>query len=213
VYLHTKGGSIMRRVLSTATIIAVLIIMAGCGGGTQTTPAPSVPDSPPPAADAPSSAADLPELTESTTSNNGVTVRYPAGWEEPISTVGVFLYNNSGAQTALALLRFREGQLAFQINAQPVSTQRNFEEAFNFHFGSLASGVNITLSTPEAITVGEAPALRATGSSDAMGMYLALIQVSEGWYITFVAYTNPAELEAQTPLIEAVMNTVSHSAP
>jgi hypothetical protein len=118
---------------------------------TQDTPAPSAPDSPPPAADAPSGAAALPELTESTTSNNGVTVRYPAGWEEPISTVGVFLYNNSGAQTALTLLRFREGQLAFQINAQPVSAQRSFEEAFNFFFGSLAAGVNITLSTAEAI--------------------------------------------------------------
>ncbi len=189
--------------------ILLVIGVAGCGGTpASSTSAPAdtpVPDEP-----------ALPALSQSVTSSDGVTVSYPDGWKDPIATVGVFLFNNADGEATLNFLRSRPGGLAFQINLQPGTTVPTATELFDFSFNGLASGIGITLGEKQTLTLGDAEIIKATGANtDAasqIGMYVALKPVSQG-YVTFAVFLAPDEIEAQTPLIEAILSSVTYSAP
>jgi hypothetical protein len=201
-----------RLVLLLASILLIVILTA-CGGGTPA--ATTAPVNTPPPADTPTPA--LPALSQSvTSSNNGVTVAYPEGWLEPIATVGVFLFNNTDGQRTIDFMRGRPGGLAFQINTQPNSGQRTPDEAFDFTFNPLVSGMGVTLSEKQTVTIGGTEVIKATGANTTtaseIGLYVALKPVGEG-FITFVVYLHPDEIEAQTPLIEAILASVSVTAP
>lgn len=197
-------------------ILLALVSLAACGGGAPAADSPTsgVPTDPLVEAPPPSEpqAAALPELTETVTSENGVTVRYPAGWLDPIATIGVFLYNNADGQSIMNFMRARAGGLAFQINTQPNSTDRTPAELFEFTFSPLATGLGITLSAPETVTIDGVEVLRATGANtnagSEIGLYVALKPVGEQ-FITCVVYLSPDEIAAQTPLIEAILATAT----
>lgn len=199
------------RYLNLIVIVLVLIMTVTACGGDATTPAPAET----PAAEAPV-ASDLPALTQTVTSGNHVTVSYPDGWLDPISDIGVFLYNNKDGQDILSFMRARPGGLAFQINSQPGSSQRTPTELFEFTFSPLVEGLGMTLSEPETITLDGVEILKTTATNvnagSNLGLYLALKPASDGGFATFVVYLSPDEIEAQTPLIEAILSTVDVTA-
>lgn len=202
----------MRKTGLLLITVFLMIGLTACGGGTPAaTSAPAntpVPDEP--------ATPTLPALSQSVTSETGVTVNYPDGWLDPIATIGVFLYNNADGQATMSFLRARPGGLAFQINTQPGASGQTEEELFDFTFSPLAAGMGITLGEKEKVTLGDVVAIKATGANtDAasqIAIYTALKPVSEG-YVTFVVYLHPDEIEAQTPLIEAILATVSYTRP
>lgn len=204
----------MRRTGLLFLSILLIAALAACGGGTPTPAAPAGGDSPPPAEPA---APALPALSQSVTSNNGVTVSYPEGWLDPVATVGVFLYNNADGQSTMNFMRSRPGGLAFQINVQPNSSNQTPEEFFDFMFGNLASGMSITLGEKQAVTLGDVEGLKASGANaDAasrIAIFVAIKPVSDAAYATMVVYLEPDEIETHTPLMEAILASVTYTAP
>ena len=203
----------MRKTGLFIVFILIMIGLTACGGSAA--PATSVPPTSPPAPTDPPTPA-LPALSQSVTSDNGVTVSYPDGWLDPVATIGVFLYNNADGQATINFMRARAGGMAFQINSQPGSSERTPEELFDFSFEPLASGMGITLGEQETFTLGDAEVIKATGANtDAasqIAIYTALKPVGED-FVTFVVYLHPDEIEAQTPLLEAILESVSYTAP
>lgn len=202
----------MRRTGMLFLSILLIAALAACGGGTPTPAAPAGGDSPPPAEPA---APALPALSQSVTSNNGVSVSYPEGWLDPVATVGVFLYNNADGQSTMNFMRSRPGGLAFQINVQPNSTNQTPEEFFDFMFGNLASGMGITLGEKQAVTLGDVAGLKASGANtDAaseIAIFVAIKPVSDAAYATMVVYLEPDEIETHTPLMEAILASVTYT--
>jgi hypothetical protein len=206
----------MQRVPSWIVLLVVALMISACGGGSATT-APTQ-ASAPEATTAPtdSQAASAPDLSETVTSTNGVTVSYPSGWPSPFAEVGVFLYNSTGAQTgAFTLFRMGEGQIAFQISAQANSANKTPEELFKFAFEGMASSLGMTLPAPESLKVGDMDVLKATTTSDAMAIYYALVPTSDETYpyAMFLAFVHTNELDANTALIEAMLATVKVATP
>jgi len=200
----------------TGLLLIIILLVSGltaCGGGTP--PATSVPANTP-VPDVPV-APTLPALSQSVTSQNGVSVNYPDGWLDPIATIGVFLYNNADGQATMSFLRARPGGLAFQINSQPGSSGQTEEELFDFTFSPLAEGMGITLGEKEKIAFGDVVAIKAIGANNSaasqIAIYTALKPAGEDGYVTFVVYLHPDEIEAQTPLIEAILATTSYTRP
>lgn len=202
----------MRRTGLLFLSMLLVAALAACGGGTPTPAAPAGGDSPPPAAPV---APALPALSQSVTSNNGVSVSYPEGWLDPVATVGVFLYNNADGQSTMNFMRSRPGGLAFQINVQPNSSNQTPEEFFDFMFGNLASGMSITLGEKQAVTLGDAAGLKASGANtDAasrIAIFVAIKPVSDTHYATMVVYLEPDEIETHTPLMEAILASVTYA--
>ncbi len=216
----------MRSITLLLVALVLVMSMTACGGDATPTTAPV--DTAAPAADTPApvdtpvaeapAAGDVPALSQTvTSSNNNVTVSYPDGWLDPVATVGVFLYNNADGQSTMNFMRARPGGMAFQINSQPNSSNRTPEELFDFTFSPLASGLGMTLSDPETITLGGVEVLKATAANTSagseLGLYVALKPTSDGNFATFVVYLPPDEIEAQTPLIEAILASVDVTAP
>jgi len=194
----------MHRALTLSIAFILLITATSCGGssGATSTPQPT---------SAPTQPA-LPTLSQSVTSKNGVTVRYPDGWQPPIAQIGVFLYNSKDAESAVTLQRMSAGSIYFQINTQP-QNGKTPGESFDFSFSGLAQGLKITLGAKQTIKLNNAEVVKATGASQTMGLYVALLPGDAENYITAAIYTQPQELESQTPLIEAILATVSYKKP
>ncbi|MCC7207168.1 MAG: hypothetical protein IT323_07680 [Anaerolineae bacterium] len=206
----------MHKHFTWAALVAVILLVSACGGGGSATTAPTPPAPETTAAPTDVPAPATPELSESVTSKNGVTVSYPSGWPAPIADVGVFLFNSTNAQTgAFSLFRMGDGQLAFQINAQANASNRTPEDLFKFSFEGLATSLGMTLPAPERLKVDDVDALKATTTGDAMGIYYALLPTGDEMYpfATFVAFANPNELEANIPLFEAMLATVKVDTP
>lgn len=202
------------RLLPLLISLILILLLAACGGGTPAATAPTAPADTP-AAQAPAEP-ETPALTQSVTSNDGVTVSYPDGWLDPVATVGVFLYNNADGQNIMNFMRGRPGGLAFQIGWQPNNDNLSLEDAFDFFLGPFYASLSRTPGELETFTAGGVEAIKATsadtGAATSLGLYTALKPADDG-FITFIAYLDPNEIEAQTPLIEAILASAGHSAP
>ncbi|HYO87623.1 MAG TPA: hypothetical protein VER79_03190 [Candidatus Limnocylindrales bacterium] len=204
----------MRQIAFLFLTVVLVMGITACGGDTTV---PQAVDTPIPADTPAPAGAEIPPLTQTVTStNNGVTVSYPEGWLDPIADVGVFLFNNSQGQEIMNFMRSRPGGMAFQINSQPGSSSRTPEETFDFSFSPLVSSMGMTLSDTETITLDGVEIIKATAantsSGSELGLYLALKPTSDGGFATFIVYLPPDEIEAQTPLIEAILATVDVAA-
>lgn len=205
-------------------LVLVLVLAAACGGGgdndedsasaepaTETATTDDTGDTVEAEATRDESdIATLPELTESVTSQNGITINYPAGWSDPIATIGVFIFSTDSASSAPTLGRLSAGELYFQVNVQPATSGRSLSEELDFFFSNFAEALNVTLSEPQAIQVGEMEAVAASGKNDSLGLTVAVLPVTEQDYVTFAAYTNGAELEQQEPLITAILESIQY---
>ncbi len=95
------------RLLFTSILLFTLVVsLTSCGG--SPTPAPDTATAPTDVPVEPEAPA-LPTLSETVTSDNGVSVSYPSGWLDPIATIGVFLINNADGQATLDFMRARVG--------------------------------------------------------------------------------------------------------
>lgn len=206
-----------RLLLASILLLSLIVTLTACGGGTTTTPASDTPSIPTPT-DVPAEpeAPALPELSETVTSENGVSVSYPSGWLDPIATIGVFLYNNDDGQAMMNFMRGRVGGMAFQINAQPGSSERTPDELFDFSFNGLISGLGITPGAKETMTLGGVEIIKSvsanTNAGSEIALYTALKPVGDE-FVTFIVYLHPNDVEAQTPLIEAILESASYTRP
>lgn len=202
------------RLLFTSILLFTLVVtLTSCGG--SPTPAPDAATAPTDAPVEPEAPA-LPTLSETVTSDNGVSVSYPSGWLDPIATIGVFLINNADGQATLDFMRARVGGMAFQINMQPNSSGGTADELFDFSFNPLITGLGITPGAKETITLGgveiiKSVSVNATAGSE-IALYTALKPVGDD-FVTFVVYLHPNDVEAQTPLIEAILESANYTAP
>lgn len=199
------------RLLFTSILLFTLVVtLTSCGGSPTPTPDAAVAPT-----DAPVEP-EVPALSETITSDNGVTVNYPSGWLDPIATIGVFLINNADGQATLDFMRARVGGMAFQINMQPNSSGGTADELFDFSFNPLITGLGITPGAKETITLGgveiiKSVSVNATAGSE-IALYTALKPVGDD-FVTFVVYLHPNDVEAQTPLIEMILESASYTAP
>lgn len=208
----------MSHSISFALSTLLVLVLAACGGTapTNTPDASSPTEAATQAAQAPAEP-EIPPLSQTVTSTtDGVTVSYPDGWLDPLATVGVFLYNNADGQNIMNFMRGRPGGMAFQIGWQPNNTGMSLEEAFDFFLNPFYASLSKTPGELQTFTVDGVEAIKATvadtGAATSLGLYTALKPADDG-FITFIAYLDPAEIEQNTPLIEAILASASHAAP
>ncbi len=90
------------------------------------------------------------------------------------------------------------------------------DELFDFSFNPLITGLGITPGAKETITLGgveviKSVSVNATAGSE-IALYTALKPVGDD-FVTFVVYLHPNDVEAQTPLIEAILESANYTAP
>ena len=161
----------MRRVMGSLVVFTFVVVLAGCGSSAASTDQPGSVGSPFSSdlitqisgpSDQPTTPA-LPALISTVTSRDGVTISYPDGWEPPIATIGVFVYNNKDAELGITLQNMRPGTIYFQLNPQPAAG-KTLAESFDFSFNAMAQGLNIPLGEKQTQKVGEQDVIKATGN-------------------------------------------------
>lgn len=187
----------MREKFSVLIVMALFLAACGSGGSNATTPP---------------EAATLPELTQSTTSDDGVTVRYPDGWMPPITKIGIFVYNSKEAETGVTLLSMPKGSLYIQIGKQPFAG-KTLSEVFDFAYSQMPQMLKLTLGEKQNTKVGSVDVFKAVGKGEKIALYAAVLPGDDESYLSYSVYVHPDELEAQTPLIEAILATVSYKKP
>lgn len=179
----------MRRIPLLIFSIGLLTMLTGCGGGTS----------------------GLPALGQSVTSSDGVTVRVPDGWLEPVTRSGVILYNNADGKAGMDVLQARSGGLAIQISRQTATSDQTPADLFDSVFNRLASRLGMTLSAKETVSLGGVDVIKSSGAmagtSPDMALTVALKPVSEG-YVTVIGYLHPDELAVHTPVIDAIIASI-----
>ncbi len=171
------------------------LMMAACGGGGGGGSADgggtdnTVPES-----------ASAPTLAQSVTSNDGITVRYPAGWSDPIATTGIFVFNRDTAAGGIFSNRMDAGNIYIQINKTPLVGEAPAQ------LTTLLSQIPAELSAPADLPGGNG--IYTTGSAENIAVLGALITTESGG-VVFIGYSNPAELAQNQALFLAMIDSLS----
>ncbi|MBE2272262.1 MAG: hypothetical protein IAE80_28765 [Anaerolinea sp.] len=204
----------IRLLFVSVLLLTLFVTLTACGGSAASPTATSAPAATPVPVEP--TAPALPTLDQTVTSENGVSVSYPSGWLDPVATIGIFLYNNADGQATMNFMRARVGGMAFQINMQPNSSERTPDELFDFTFNGLITGLSITPAAKETITLDGVEIIKSVSANTTAGseiaLYTALKPVEDG-FVTFIVYLHPNDVEAQTPLIEAMLASSDYNRP
>jgi predicted small secreted protein len=182
---------------SALIMLALLtaLFLAACGGDNAGTDAGA--DS---GSDTEPAAEESVTLSESVTSNDGITVSYPAGWEDPIADIGIFVYNNASAASGIMTSRMDEGNIYVQISKTPMN--REPAEQLEFSLSNLAVETGETTDIENGVMT--------TGTGENIAILGAVITVTDDTGIVFVGYSNPAELEANRDLFMQMIESLSY---
>ena len=139
-------------------------------------------------------------LSESVTSNDGITVSYPAGWEEPIADLGIFVYNNASAASGIISSRMDAGNIYVQISQTPMNREPAEQLAFSL------SNLDVELGETTEIENG----VMTTGTGENIEILGAVVPVDDNTAIIFVGYTHPGELEDNRDLFLQMIDSLSY---
>jgi hypothetical protein len=162
---------------------------------------------------------DLPETAEVAFGKPNVgslTVGYPSGWlffndffitpSEEVNMVDL----QTGMPAGATFIQIN-GDAAGAFNSDDVASYA--ESAF----GPLASSEGLTFSALEAVPIageGVATVSKQTATkSDVYDTAFYVLETEGGEYITLMFYTAPGELASQQPLMDAMVASVSYTAP
>jgi hypothetical protein len=211
-----------------AGLLLPVLLITACGGGSETTAGAESSDTPAATTEEASgsdktaealAAYDLPETAVVDFGKPDIgtlTLGYPGGW---LFFNDFFITPSEDVNAIDLQTGMPPGATFIQINGHRAGAFGS-EDAASFSegaFGSLADNEGITFSSLEAVPIageGIAAVSKQTASkSDIYDTAFYILETEGGEYITLMFYTAPGELDSQQSLMDAVVASVSYTAP